>query len=369
MLLTSESVAAGHPDKVCDQISDAVLDYCLAQNPNARVACETLVSTNEIIIRGEVSGAITDPKEIARVAKDVIKNIGYTQSDFNPDDAEISVKIKAQSADIAMGVDSKDQGAGDQGIMFGFATNQTPAGLTPQHLIAQRLMGLHQSPDKHDFWGVKPDAKCQFTVDTKTNVNTLVISISHQEGADVPKYVNYLVDELLRTNPELAPYFNAVQYYVNPTGRFVECGPSADVGLTGRKIVVDSYGGICQVGGGAFSGKDPSKVDRSAAYMARYLAKMVVRNYASLPEHTALVSLAYAIGIAQPVAAMVQTNFLSSQAEETINAGFLKSFDLTPAGIINFLKLKEVRYTRTAENGHFGHQMISTPSELCFTWE
>ena len=367
-LFTSESVSEGHPDKVCDQISDAVLDAILAQDPDSRVACETMVSRGFAVVAGEITTkAYVDFQETAR---QVIKEIGYDDPEigFDANSCAVLTSIQAQSQDIALGVDettskSKEQGAGDQGMMFGYACNETEA-LMPfpvhySHRILEKLAEVRKS-GKYPF--LRPDSKSQLTVeyDDKGNpqrVNTLVIS--HQHKAEVSS--EELADALKAVSLEVLPE-NMVdadtRWHLNPTGRFVEGGPKADCGLTGRKIIVDTYGGMGRHGGGAFSGKDPSKVDRSAAYASRWVAKNVVAaGYADRCE----VQVAYAIGIAEPVSIRCDLFGTGKVPEDRLADAIREVFDLRPAGIIGALKLKRPVFRQTAAYGHFGR------SE--FTWE
>ena len=367
-LFTSESVSEGHPDKVCDQISDAVLDAILAQDPDSRVACETMVSRGFAVVAGEITTkAYVDFQETAR---QVIKEIGYDDPEigFDANSCAVLTSIQAQSPDIALGVDettskSKQQGAGDQGMMFGYACNETDA-LMPfpihySHRILEKLAEVRKS-GKYPF--LRPDSKSQLTVEydengNPTRVNTVVIS--HQHRGDVSN--EELCEALKATSLEVLPE-NMVdadtRWFLNPTGRFVEGGPKADCGLTGRKIIVDTYGGMGRHGGGAFSGKDPSKVDRSAAYASRWVAKNVVAaGYADRCE----LQVAYAIGIAEPVSIRCELFGTGKVPDDKLTAAIREVFDLRPAGIIGALKLKRPVFRQTAAYGHFGRNE--------FTWE
>jgi S-adenosylmethionine synthetase len=367
-LFTSESVSEGHPDKVCDQISDAVLDAILAQDPDSRVACETMVSRGFAVVAGEITTkAYVDFQETAR---QVIKEIGYDDPEigFDANSCAVLTSIQAQSQDIALGVDettskSKEQGAGDQGMMFGYACNETEA-LMPfpvhySHRILEKLAEVRKS-GKYPF--LRPDSKSQLTVeyDDKGNpqrVNTVVISHQHKAEVSSEELAEALKAVCLEVLPENMVDADT-RWLMNPTGRFVEGGPKADCGLTGRKIIVDTYGGMGRHGGGAFSGKDPSKVDRSAAYASRWVAKNVVAaGYADRCE----VQVAYAIGIAEPVSIRCDLFGTGKVPEDKLAAAIREVFDLRPAGIIGALKLKRPVFRQTAAYGHFGR------SE--FTWE
>ncbi len=355
--LTSESVTSGHPDKICDQISDAILDACLAQDKNARVACEVLISGKHLVIAGEITTtALVDYKAIA---KQVITQIWYDSRDsgFNPDEAEIECIIQTQSPDIAIGVDS--WGAGDQGIMFGYATNETSSFLPMSIDLAHKL--AHQLETVRKNWIIPqlgPDGKTQVTICIEdgqiSHIDTIVISSQHSAEISLAELQKQIKKEVI--DPicwELIT--EQTKIYINPTGIFLIWWPSGDTGLTGRKIIVDTYGGMSRHGGGAFSGKDPTKVDRSWAYIARYLAKNIVAS--GLCEKCEI-QISYAIGIAQPISIFIE-DFGSakcdlSQLSETI----LKHFDLSPQGIINFLNLKRPIYQQTACYGHFGKENL-----------
>jgi S-adenosylmethionine synthetase len=370
-LFTSESVAEGHPDKVCDRISDAIVDAYLAGDPGARVAAETLCTTNRIVIAGEVRGGngVTH-NDIEKLARDAVKDIGYAQAGFHWADAKLEILLHEQSADIAMGVDAganKDEGAGDQGIMFGFACNETPelmpAPIQISHRILQ-LMAKARHADEASFF--RPDAKSQVTlhyVDGKpVGATSVVVSTQHAEGisqAEIREAVRPYVLEALPGGwmcPEK-------EFYVNPTGNFVVGGPDGDAGLTGRKIIVDTYGGAAPHGGGAFSGKDPTKVDRSAAYAARYLAKNVVA--AGLAERC-LIQLSYAIGVSKPLSLYVDTQGTGGVDEQKLGATLMELMDLSPRGIREHLELSKPIYARTAAYGHFGRE---PEADGGFSWE
>ncbi|MDE0976086.1 MAG: methionine adenosyltransferase [Arenicellales bacterium] len=369
-LFTSESVSEGHPDKMADQISDAVLDAMLAQDKNSRVACETLVNTGVVVIAGEVtSNAEVD---LAQTVRDTVKDIGYTSSEMGFDYAScaVMVTLDKQSADIAQGVNEgqgldRDQGAGDQGMMFGFACNETdvlmPFPITYSHRLVKRQAEVRKSGRLP--W-LRPDAKSQVTVRYEDGkpvaIDTVVLSTQHSEEIDHATLSDAVVEEIIKpVLPENMLSANT-RFLVNPTGRFVIGGPNGDCGLTGRKIIVDTYGGSAHHGGGAFSGKDPSKVDRSAAYAMRYVAKNIVA--AGLAEQCET-QVAYAIGVAQPVSLMINTNGTAVIAEEKIEELILEHFDLRPKGIIEDLDLLRPIYRASAAYGHFGR------SEDEFPWE
>lgn len=370
-IFTSESVGEGHPDKVCDQISDAILDAYLEQDPKSRVACETLVTTNLVVIAGEItSKGKVDAQEIAR---NVIRDIGYNDitMGFDADFAVVSAHVHAQSPDISQGVTEgeglfKEQGAGDQGLMFGFAINETPEFMPMpiyySHELVKHLAGLRHS-NKLKF--LRPDAKSQVTVEYKdgkpVRVDTVVISTQHSPDVTHKQIEESLIEECIKKVIPANLLVNT-KYFINPTGRFIVGGPHGDAGLTGRKIIVDTYGGYGRHGGGAFSGKDPSKVDRSAAYMGRYIAKNVV---ASGLADKCEVQLAYAIGVAEPVSIHVDTFGTGKISEEELVKRIRANFKLTPRGIIESLKLLEKgrKYRETASYGHFGRKGST------FTWE
>ena len=370
-VFTSESVTEGHPDKVADQISDAVLDAILAKDSAARVACETMVTTGMAVVAGEISTKTY--VNIPDIVRDTIAQIGYTDASFGFDSRTCAVltSIDRQSPDIAQGVDSsraKEQGAGDQGMMFGYATRETrermPLPITLAHRIAERLAAVRKGKDGHSpiDW-LRPDGKSQVSVeyegDRPIAVKTVVVSTQHAET--VAKRVlsqntirDTIIREVIHPVLEKAGFDGRrVKFLINPTGRFVVGGPHGDAGLTGRKIIVDTYGGMARHGGGAFSGKDPSKVDRSAAYAVRWVAKNIVEaKLASRCE----VQVAYAIGVAQPVSIMVQTFGTGVLSDERLERIVAEVFDLTPAGIIAALKLRRPIYRPTAAYGHFGRR-------------
>jgi S-adenosylmethionine synthetase len=365
-LFTSESVSEGHPDKVCDQVSDAVLDAILTQDAESRVACETMASRGFVIVTGEITTrAQIDFQEVVR---GVVRDIGYDDAEigFDHNSCAVFVSIGRQSQDIALGVDSttsqsKEQGAGDQGMMFGYACRETDALMPfPIHFSHRILEGLATARKQKRFKFLRPDAKSQLTVEyddkgQPRRIHTIVIS--HQHRADVS--TDELQAGMRAVAMEVLPkgmVDNSTRWFLNPTGRFVEGGPKADAGLTGRKIIVDTYGGMGRHGGGAFSGKDPSKVDRSAAYAARWVAKNVVAaGFADRCE----VQVAYAIGVAQPVSIRCDTFGTGRVAEEALTRAIREVFDLRPAAIIKHLQLKRPIYRKTAAYGHFGRSEFS----------
>lgn len=369
-LFTSESVSEGHPDKVCDQISDAIVDAYLGVNPEARVAVETLATTNRVVVAGEVRGADSISYDmVGQIARDQIKRIGYMQDGFHWEDANIEVLIHRQSADIAMGVDAsgeKDEGAGDQGIMFGFACNETPELMPAPICLSSKILRLmaearHSGAEKH----LRPDAKSQVTLvyENGKPVRAASIVVSTQHAAEVSqKEVREIVRPyVLKSLPE-GWMCAEKDFYVNPTGQFIIGGPDGDAGLTGRKIIVDTYGGAAPHGGGAFSGKDPTKVDRSAAYAARYLAKNVVA--AGFAERCTI-QLSYAIGVSKPISFYVSTvgGKVDEERLEKVLQGLV---DLSPRGIRKHLNLNRPIYTRTAAYGHFGRM---PEADGGFSWE
>jgi len=360
-LFTSESVSSGHPDKLCDQISDAVLDACLEKDPESRVACETFASTSLVLVGGEITtNAYVD---IQQIVKDVVKDIGYTNSEFGLDYKSMAIQnmIHSQSQDISQGVSGEgtykgEQGAGDQGMMFGYATNETPEYMPLPIMLAHKLMQRAESIRINDS-PLRPDAKSQVTIEYDDNgkprrIDTVVISHQHHPDIEHAELKRYIIDNII--TPVLKPLdlidLNTA-IFVNPTGRFVIGGPYGDTGLTGRKIIVDTYGGMGRHGGGAFSGKDPSKVDRSAAYMARYIAKNIVAaNLADKCE----VQLAYAIGVPFPVSIMLDCFGTEKINKYDIINAINANFDMSPAGIIKTFDLKRPIYRQTATYGHFG---------------
>jgi len=363
-LFTSESVTEGHPDKIADQISDGILDAIIARDKNCRVACETILTTGIAFVAGEISTRAY--VEIPDIIRETIREIGYTDATwgFDYNTCSVLTSIHNQSGDIAMGVDSG--GAGDQGLMFGYASNETPELMPIPIILAHKLTRrLAEVRKKNILPWVRPDGKSQVTVEYKNGkpvrIDTIVVSTQHSDTVTSKKIEKDVLEKvIIPVMPK--KFFNpkSVKFHINPTGRFVTGGPMGDTGLTGRKIIVDTYGGVGSHGGGAFSGKDPSKVDRSASYMARYIAKNVIA--AQLAEKCE-VQLAYAIGVAEPVSILVDTKGTEKTAIERIEKLIAKHFPLTPRGIIEHLKLRRPIYKKTAAYGHFGR------NEPGFTWE
>lgn len=369
-LFTSESVTEGHPDKICDQISDAFLDEFLRQDPDSRVAIETMVTTDFVAVAGEVtSKANFDKKSQEELVRKVIREIGYNNKDlmFDTESCQVTLRLHSQSPDISQGVtatEEKEQGAGDQGLMFGYASNETkelmPMPILLAHKLTQKLAEVRKN--KVLPW-VRPDGKSQVSVryenNKPTKIETIVISTQHAPEISQEQISKEIIDKVIK--PVLGNLWNdQIKIHINPTGKFVIGGPHGDTGLTGRKIIVDSYGGFGRHGGGAFSGKDPSKVDRSACYMCRYIAKNIVA--AGLAERCE-VQLAYAIGVAEPVSLYVNTFDSSKIPEKEIEELVRKNFNMKPSEIISQLDLKRPIYRKTAANGHFGR------NEPEFTWE
>jgi S-adenosylmethionine synthetase len=363
-LFTSESVAEGHPDKIADQISDAILDEIMAEDPQGRVACETLVTTGLAFVSGEIT---TDCYvEIPRVVREVIRGVGYTDANFGFDYETCAVltSIHAQSPDISMGVDR--EGAGDQGMMFGYARNETPELMPLPIILAHRLVRrLAEVRKKEIVDFLRPDGKSQVTVEYEDGrpvaVRGVVLAAQHHPDVSDKRLRSELIDKVIK--PVIPPEYideDNIRYYINETGRFVVGGPQGDCGLTGRKIIVDTYGGVGSHGGGCFSGKDPTKVDRSGSYMARYIAKNIVA--AGLAAECE-VQLAYAIGVVEPVSVMIDTHGTGVMEDADMVKVVTKTFDLRPKAIIETLKLRRPIYRRTAVYGHFGRE------EEGFTWE
>ena len=362
-LFTSESVTEGHPDKIADQISDAVLDAILAQDPTGRVACETLLTTGLVVVAGEITTSCY--VDIPKVARETIREVGYTRAKFGFDFETCGVitAIDEQSGDIAMGVDNL--GAGDQGLMFGYACTETPELMPLPIMLSHRLVQcLSQVRRRGELGYLRPDGKSQVSVryaDGKpVAVETVVISTQHGPDASLERIREDIVEKVIKPTIPANLLDRKAVYHINPTGRFVTGGPMGDTGLTGRKIIVDTYGGSCPHGGGAFSGKDPTKVDRSACYMARHVAKNIVA--AGLAER-AQVQVAYAIGVADPVSIMVETFGTGKVPTSMLEQMVRRHFDFTPAGIIKYLNLRRPIYKQTAAFGHFGR------TEPEFTWE
>ena len=369
-IFTSESVSEGHPDKVCDIISDSVLDLYLSKFPESRVACETLVTTNTVVIAGEVRGPEIKSDEIEKLIRSRVKDIGYEQEGFHWKNLKFTNYLHSQSQDIAAGVDSagnKDEGAGDQGIMFGYACTETkdlmPAPISYSHKVLQ-LMSEARKSGKEKF--LRPDSKSQFSViyekGKPKGISSIVVSTQHEESIDQEKVKEIVLPYVLSVIPK-GWMCDEKNFYVNPTGRFVIGGPDGDTGLTGRKIIVDTYGGAAPHGGGAFSGKDPTKVDRSAAYVARYLAKNIV---AAGVAEKCLIQLSYAIGVSQPLSIYIDLFDGEDSKSKKIEEIISKNFNLSPRGIRELLKLNKPIYQKTAAYGHFGRQPEDNGS---FSWE
>lgn len=365
-LFTSESVTEGHPDKLCDYISDSILDSYLAKDKNARVACETVAGKGEIFITGEITS--TANVDIEQVVRDTIKEVGYADSEYDIDyrTCKIYINLSKQSPDIALGVDKsledkegkdiESEGAGDQGLMFGYACDETeelmPLPISLAHKLSKRLTKVRREKII-DY--LRPDGKTQVTVeydgDKPVRVDTIVVSTQHLPDVDMNVLKKDIIEKVIKPTVPANLLDENTKYFINPTGRFVIGGPLGDSGLTGRKIIVDTYGGAARHGGGAFSGKDPTKVDRSASYMARHIAKNIVANgYAKKCE----IQIAYSIGVAKPVSIYVNTYGTNTIPEEEIVEKIDKTFDLTPRGIINYLDLQRPIYRQTTNYGHFG---------------
>tara|TARA_X000000368_G_scaffold414467_1_gene404373 strand:+ start:303 stop:1466 length:1164 start_codon:yes stop_codon:yes gene_type:complete len=371
-LFTSESVSEGHPDKVCDRISDMVVDTYLKEDPFSRVACETLATTNKVVLAGETRGPKIESQDLIKKVRDCIKDIGYDQKGFSWKTAKIESHLHAQSSDIAMGVDSKgnkDEGAGDQGIMFGYACNETkdlmPAPIYFSHKIL-RLMA--EDRKKGLIKGIEPDSKSQVTMQYENNlpckVTSVVISTQHSKDLNQEQIKELVIPYIKKSIPEkFIKELDDKNIYINPTGQFIIGGPDGDTGLTGRKIIVDTYGGAAPHGGGAFSGKDPTKVDRSAAYVARYIAKNIV---ASGISDRCLIQLAYAIGVSKPLS--IYLNLFDENIDKTVSVKKIidENFDLSPRGIRELLGLNKAIYEATSSYGHFGREPSNNGH---FSWE
>ena len=367
-IFTSESVTEGHPDKMSDQISDAVLDAMIEGDPHSRVACETLITTGLVVVAGEVTTKAT--VDINHIVRNKVREIGYTDSSmgFDAHTCSVLVAMDEQSPDIALGVNSgkdKEQGAGDQGMMFGYAIDETPELMPTPIMYAHKLSKKLTDVRKSGLLPyLRPDGKSQVTVryvDRKpVGLDAIVISSQHSPDVDQRTIYEQVLEEVIKPSVDESMITDRTKIYVNPTGMFVTGGPMGDAGLTGRKIIIDTYGGWARHGGGAFSGKDPSKVDRSAAYMARYVAKNIVAGGLA---RECEVQLAYAIGVAEPVSVMVETFGSSEIPEEILSNAVREVFDLTPAGIIKSLNLLTPIYQETAAYGHFGRNGAG------FTWE
>ena len=371
-LFTSESVSEGHPDKVCDRISDMVVDTYLSKEPFARVACETLATTNKVVLAGETRGPKISNEEIIEKVRDCIKDIGYDQKGFSWKTANIETNLHEQSTDIAMGVDSKgnkDEGAGDQGIMFGYACDETkdlmPA---PIHFSHKILRLMAEDRKKGHLKGIEPDSKSQVTIlyenEKPKKVTSIVISTQHSKDINQKQVKDLLIPYIKRSIPEsFLKDLDEKEIYINPTGQFIIGGPDGDTGLTGRKIIVDTYGGAAPHGGGAFSGKDPTKVDRSAAYVSRYIAKNIV---AAGVSEKCLIQLAYAIGVSKPLSIYIKLADKDAEKIEKVKKIIEQNFDLSPRGIRELLQLNKPIYEATAAYGHFGRQPQNNGQ---FSWE
>jgi len=371
-LFTSESVSEGHPDKVCDRISDMVVDSYLSRDPFSRVACETLTTTNKVVLAGEIRGPKIEKEEIINKVRECIKDIGYDQQGFSWKTADIETFLHEQSTDIAMGVDSKDnkdEGAGDQGIMFGYACTETEELMpAPIHFSHKILRLMAEDRKKGILKGIEPDSKSQVTMLYQDNkpvkVTSVVISTQHSKDLNQEKVKDLVLPYIKKSIPEnYVKDLDSKEVYINPTGQFIIGGPDGDTGLTGRKIIVDTYGGAAPHGGGAFSGKDPTKVDRSAAYAARYLAKNIVSSGVS---KKCLIQLAYAIGVSKPLSIFIKLSEGDENKVDSVKKIIDQNFNLSPRGIREMLKLNNPIYEITSAYGHFGRKP-SNKGE--FTWE
>ena len=372
-LFTSESVSEGHPDKVCDRISDMVVDTYLSKDPYSRVACETLTTTNKVVLAGETRGPEVSKEELIQKVRDCIKDIGYDQDGFSwKKTTEIESHLHGQSADIAMGVDSKDnkdEGAGDQGIMFGYACKETEELMPAPIYFSHKILRLMAEDRKSGVLkGIEPDSKSQVTMEYENNkpikVTSIVISSQHSKDIHQDKVRDLIYPYIEKSIPKnLLQNLNKKEVYINPTGQFIIGGPDGDTGLTGRKIIVDTYGGAAPHGGGAFSGKDPTKVDRSAAYASRYLAKNIV---AAGVSEKCLIQLSYAIGVSKPLSIYIKLDKEDDDKTKTIEKRIIENFDLSPRGIREMLGLNRPIYEITSAYGHFGRKPTSKGE---FSWE
>ena len=371
-LFTSESVSEGHPDKVCDRISDMVVDLYLSRDPVSRVACEALTTTNKVVLAGETRGPKISKEELINKVKNCIKDIGYDQKGFSWKTVKIETHLHEQSSDIAMGVDSKDnkdEGAGDQGIMFGYACKETED-LMPAPIYFSHKILRHMANDRKNgsLKGIEPDSKSQVTMKYEngipTKVTSVVISTQHSKDFNQDKVRELIIPYINKSIPKkYLQGLDTKEIYINPTGQFIIGGPDGDTGLTGRKIIVDTYGGAAPHGGGAFSGKDPTKVDRSAAYAARYLAKNIVSSGAS---DKCLIQLAYAIGVSKPLSIFIKLADDDESKTEKVKKIIDKNFDLSPRGIRKMLELNNPIYEVTSSYGHFGRKPTNKGE---FSWE
>ena len=371
-LFTSESVSEGHPDKVCDRISDMVVDSYLSRDPVSRVACETLTTTNKVVLAGEIRGPKIERDEIVSKVRDCIKDIGYDQDGFSWRNVNIETFLHEQSADIAMGVDSrdnKDEGAGDQGIMFGYACNETDELMPAPIYYSHKILRLMAEDRKNgNLKGIEPDSKSQVTMlyenEKPVKVTSVVISTQHSKDLNQEKVRETIVPYIKKSIPEnFLIDLDEKEIYINPTGQFIIGGPDGDTGLTGRKIIVDTYGGAAPHGGGAFSGKDPTKVDRSAAYVSRYLAKNIV---AAGVSDKCLIQLAYAIGVSKPLSIFIKLADGDEGKVEKVKKIIEENFNLSPRGIRELLNLNNPIYEITSAYGHFGRKPTNKGQ---FTWE
>jgi S-adenosylmethionine synthetase len=371
-LFTSESVSEGHPDKVCDRISDMVVDSYLSKDPVSRVACETLTTTNKVVLAGEIRGPKIEKEEIISKVRDCIKDIGYDQDGFSWKTANVETHLHEQSTDIAMGVDSKDnkdEGAGDQGIMFGYACNETDMLMPAPIHYSHKILRLMAEDRKNGVLkGIEPDSKSQVTMlyedDKPKKVTSVVISTQHSKDLKQEAVKEAIVPYIKKSIPEnFLTDLNHNEIYINPTGQFIIGGPDGDTGLTGRKIIVDTYGGAAPHGGGAFSGKDPTKVDRSAAYASRYLAKNIV---AAGVSEKCLIQLAYAIGVSKPLSIFIKLGDKDTAKVEKVKKIIEDNFNLSPRGIREMLKLNNPIYEVTSAYGHFGRKPTNKGE---FSWE
>jgi S-adenosylmethionine synthetase len=371
-LFTSESVSEGHPDKVCDRISDMVVDSYLSKDPVSRVACETLTTTNKVVLAGEIRGPKIEKEEIISKVRDCIKDIGYDQDGFSWKTANVETHLHEQSTDIAMGVDSKDnkdEGAGDQGIMFGYACNETDMLMPAPIHYSHKILRLMAEDRKNGVLkGIEPDSKSQVTMlyedDKPKKVTSVVISTQHSKNLKQEAVKEAIVPYIKKSIPEnFLTDLNPNEIYINPTGQFIIGGPDGDTGLTGRKIIVDTYGGAAPHGGGAFSGKDPTKVDRSAAYASRYLAKNIV---AAGVSEKCLIQLAYAIGVSKPLSIFIKLGDKDTAKVEKVKKIIEDNFNLSPRGIREMLKLNNPIYEVTSAYGHFGRKPTNKGE---FSWE
>ena len=371
-LFTSESVSEGHPDKVCDRISDMVVDTYLSKDPFSRVACETLTTTNKVVLAGETRGPKINKDELIEKVRSCIKDIGYDQKGFSWKTAEIDTYLHEQSTDIAMGVDSKqnkDEGAGDQGIMFGYACKETEDLMPAPIYFSHKILRLIANDRKNgSLKGIEPDSKSQVTMQYENGVpvrvTSVVISTQHSKDLNQEKVRQLVIPYIQKSIPKkYLEHLNPKEIFINPTGQFIIGGPDGDTGLTGRKIIVDTYGGAAPHGGGAFSGKDPTKVDRSAAYVSRYLAKNIVSSGVS---DKCLIQLAYAIGVSKPLSIYIKLAEKDVSKIENVKKIISENFDLSPRGIREMLKLNNPIYETTAAYGHFGRKPTNNGE---FTWE